>query len=52
MNVLIVKERSCLSAKERYIYEVGRWERPERPETFAQAAKPDLADVTRQAFLV
>ena len=29
-----------------------RFERPERPETFAQIAKPNLADVPRQTFFI
>ena len=29
-----------------------RFERPERPGTFAQVAKLNLADVSRQTFLV
>ena len=64
MNVLTVKEKSCLFARERHIY--MRWDvwdvqRPKRPErferfersgTFAQIAKPNLGDVPRQTFIV
>ena len=64
MNILTIKEKSCLFARKRYIY--MRWnvwdvwdvqrpkrpDRPGRPETFAQIAKPILANVPRQTFSV